>query len=54
MTNNTSLDEKKVDKIYFYALITRNKLVYVLDWLLMRIHTWRTGIKHNGADPRRI
>lgn len=43
---------KDVDQIYFTAVRVRNKLVYCLDWLLMRIHTWRTGIKHDGADPR--
>lgn len=45
---------KKDNDTYYHALIIRNKLVYVLDWLLMRVHTWTTGIKHNGADPRRI
>lgn len=42
----------QVDPVYYYALVVRNKLVYAIDWLLMRIHTMRTGIEHNGADPR--
>ena len=38
--------------VYMFFLIIRNKIVYALDWLLMRLHTLLTGIKHNGADPR--
>jgi hypothetical protein len=42
--HNRALDtaiEKEVDPIYFTALRIRNRLVYVLDWLLMRVHQWR-------------
>lgn len=40
--------------IYGYCLMVRNKIVYCLDWLLMRIHTALTGIKHKGSDPRKV
>jgi hypothetical protein len=49
---NDEIKMPKVDPVYFFAVRTRNKLVWLLDWLLMRVHTWRTGIKHDGADPR--
>jgi hypothetical protein len=52
--NRKEKDMKKVDLVYYYALMLRNKIVYCADWLLMRVHTWRTGMKHNGADPRKI